>query len=91
MKFDWESRNFIIEQFLEGQVYRKRRYRLRFAVGWAEASGKVQDFDSAVRRFESFSIGAGGVKRFQTAPSIWWGCHSQGSSLLFGIGTLALP
>ena len=32
-----------------------------------------------------------GVKRFQTAPSIWCGMSLAGSSLLFGIGTLALP
>src|SRR5216684_8146975 len=32
-----------------------------------------------------------GVKRFQTAPSIWYGMSLAGSSLLFGIGTLALP
>jgi hypothetical protein len=32
-----------------------------------------------------------GVKRFQTAPSIWCGMFLAGSSLLFGIGTWALP
>ena len=32
-----------------------------------------------------------GVKRFQTTPSIWCGMSLAGSSLLFGIDTLALP
>jgi fructose-1,6-bisphosphatase len=38
-----------------------------------------------------FSIGARGVKRFQTSPSIGRRCHSQRSSLLFGIGTRPFP
>ena len=32
-----------------------------------------------------------GVKRFQTTPSMWCGMSLAGSSLLFGIDTLALP
>jgi hypothetical protein len=33
MKFDWESRNFIIEQFLEGQVYRKKAVSIAICGG----------------------------------------------------------
>jgi hypothetical protein len=44
-----------------------------------------------ISEFESSLSGRVGVKHFQTAPSILVSMPLAGSSLLFGIGTLALP
>ena len=44
-----------------------------------------------ISEFESSLSGRVGVKRFQTAPSILVLMSLAGSSLLFGIGTPALP
>jgi hypothetical protein len=48
-------------------------------------------FCADVSEFESSLSGRVGVKHFQTAPSILVSMPLAGSSLLFGIGTLALP
>jgi hypothetical protein len=44
-----------------------------------------------ISEFESSLSGRVGVKHFQTAPSMLVSMPLAGSSLLFGIGTLALP
>src|SRR5437016_339692 len=62
---------------------------LRLLHRWRE-EGFLSSSPSLLYRGSSLS-GRVGVKRFQTAPSILVSMSLARSSLLFGIGTLALP
>ena len=64
--------------------------RIRLGSGESARASKGIICDN-ISEFESSLSGRVGVKRFQTAPSIWCGMFLAGSSLLSGIGTVALP